>query len=112
MDELISDDFELSADTEKEFMDSLPSGVCPECGKPVYQNPKGRAKKFCSQECRFAWKNKHPHPENWKMVTLICPVCGEEFKARGNGEVKRKYCSRACANHGRAIRSKAGDGDA
>ena len=56
-----------TADTEKEFMDSLPSGFCPECGGPVYQKPKGRRKKFCSEACRFAWKNKHPNPANWKL---------------------------------------------
>jgi MYM-type Zinc finger with FCS sequence motif. len=36
------------------------------------------------------------------MDTLTCPICGREFQAKGYGDVKRKYCSRACANRGRA----------
>ena len=97
-----------TADTEKEFMDSLPSGFCPECGGPVYQKPKGRRKKFCSEACRFAWKNKHPNPANWKSTrTAVCPMCGREFMASREYKSERKYCSIACSNRGRAKRAKA-----
>ena len=41
---------------KREYLDSVPSGLCPECGSPVYQNPRGRHKKFCSDTCRYAWK--------------------------------------------------------
>ncbi len=99
----------LTAKEQEEFLDAVAMGFCPECGKEVVQNPRGRRKKFCSDACRFAWKNKHPRPENWKKVeTFICPVCGREFKDRCYGEVKRKYCSRACANHARAMRAAEG----
>ena len=92
----------LSAEEEKEFEDAVVKGFCPECGKAVYQNPRGRRKKFCSDACRFAWKNKHPKPENWKTVrSKICPVCGREFSYRHQYGLERKYCSRACANRGR-----------
>ena len=93
----------MPGNEQKEFLDAVAMGFCPECGKAVVQNARGRRKKFCSDACRFAWKHKHPKPENWKMITLICPVCGEEFQARGCRDATRKYCSRACANHGRAM---------
>ena len=94
--------------TEQEFMASLPSGVCPECGNPVYQNARGRKKIFCSEACRFAFKNKHPKPENWKSTRkAVCPVCGKEFLAsREYGGMQRKYCSIACSNRGRARKRK------
>ena len=93
----------LSAEEEKEFEDAVVKGFCPECGKAVYQNPRGRRKKFCSDACRFAWKNKHPKPENWKSTrTAVCPVCGKEFLASREYKSKRKYCSHTCANRGRA----------
>lgn len=47
----------------KEFLDAVAVSFCPECGKEVVQNAKGRRKKFCSDECRFIWKKKHPKPE-------------------------------------------------
>lgn len=86
---------------QDEFLDAVAEAFCPECGKAIIQNARGRRKKFCSDACRFTWKNRHPKPENWKMVTLTCQTCGREFQTRGYGEVKRKYCSRACANRGR-----------
>ena len=93
----------LSAEDEKEFEDAVVKGFCPECGKAVYQNPRGRRKKFCSDACRFAWKNKHPKPENWKSTRIaVCPVCGKEFLASREYKNKRKYCSHACANRGRS----------
>jgi endogenous inhibitor of DNA gyrase (YacG/DUF329 family) len=88
---------------KREYLDSVPSGLCPECGSPVYQNPRGRHKKFCSDTCRYAWKNKHPNQANWKSTrTAICPVCGKEFMASREYKTERKYCSHACANKGRA----------
>ena len=58
--------------------------------------------------CRFAWKNKHPKPENWKSTRVaLCPVCGKEFLASREYKSKRKYCSHACANRGRAMEKRA-----
>ena len=88
---------------EKEFMDTLPSGVCPNCGSPVYNKPRGRTKIYCSDACRFEWKNRHPKPENWKSTRkAVCPYCGREFLASREYQGKRIYCSRACANRARA----------
>ena len=100
----------LTENEQEEFLDAVAMGFCPECGKEIVQNLRGRHKKFCSEECRFAWKNKHPKPENWKMEDFICPVCGRKFQSRGYGKIKRKYCSRSCANHGRAMKIIAAEG--
>lgn len=101
----------LSAEEEQEFLAAVAHAFCPECGEPVRQKPRGRKKKFCSEECRFAWKNKHPHPENWKKTRIaVCPVCGKEFFASREYQRKRKYCSRACANRGRALEKKEAEG--
>lgn len=93
---------------EKEFMGTLPSGVCPNCGSPVYKKPRGRNKIYCSDACRFAWKNKHPKPENWKSTRkAVCPYCGREFLASREYQGKRIYCSRACSNRARAEANRA-----
>ena len=96
----------LTEKEREEFLDAVTMGFCPECGKEIIQNPRGRKKKFCSDECRFKWKNRHPNPRNWKMVEFTCPECGRVFQARGYRDVKRKYCSRVCANTGRAKEKK------
>ena len=57
----------LSAEEEKEFEDAVVKGFCPECGKAVYQNPRGRRKKFCSDACRFA-------DELWRRITGISKI--------------------------------------
>ena len=101
----------LTAEEKEEFLDAVAMSFCPECGEEVVQNPKGRRKKFCSEECRFLWKQKHPKPENWKYTVRICPACGKEFNAyREYNGMKRKYCSRSCANHGRAMERRNADG--
>ena len=103
MDQIELAEPDWTSDLEKEFMESLPSGVCVACGKAVYRNPRGRKKRFCSDECRFKWKNKHPQIKNWKSTRVaVCPECGKEFLATREYRVLRKYCSRACANRGRA----------
>ena len=96
----------LTETEEKEFLDAVAVSFCPECGKEVIQNPRGRRKKFCSEACRFSWKNKHQKPGNWKMKTYTCPVCGVSFESKDYGDVKRKYCSRACSNRGRTAERK------
>ncbi len=101
---------EWTAELEKEFMESLPAGFCLECGEAVYQNPRGRRKRFCSEACRYKWKNKHMQIKNWKSARLaVCPQCGKEFFAIKESRRPRKYCSRACANRGRANNSKSED---
>lgn len=100
---------ELYSEKEKdEFLSSVAFRFCPNCGEPIVQKAHGRKKIFCSDKCRFQWKNRHPKPENWKSTrTAICPVCGREFLASREYSRQRKYCSHACANKGRARREVA-----
>lgn len=91
----------------QEFLSTVTERFCPVCGKPIQQNKRGRTKIFCSDECRFLWKHKHPRIQNWKATrTAICPVCGKSFLAVENHKTPRKYCSHACANKGRAMEKR------
>ena len=101
---LEQDDLLMTKDEQQEFLAAIATRFCPQCGGMIIQNPKGRKKLFCSDECRFAWKHKHPRIENWKKTKkLVCPVCGKEYLAYLSENVVRKYCSRACANTGRTV---------
>ena len=100
-----------SAEEEKALFEDVAQAFCPECGQLIRQNPRGRKKKFCSEACRYAWKNKHQKPENWKSTRVaVCPVCGREFFASREYQRQRKYCSRSCANRGRAAEKKTMEG--
>lgn len=93
--------------TAQEYLDAVATGFCPNCGMPVEQPKRGRPKKFCSERCRFQWKNRHPKPENWKSTrTAVCPVCGKEFLAFREYTHRRKFCSRTCANRSRVAERK------
>lgn len=71
--------------------------LCPCCSKPIKQPKRGRARRFCSDECRRKWWNDNPQ-ERKKRDTAIykytCPYCGKSFSCYGNK--KRKYCSHHC----------------
>jgi predicted nucleic acid-binding Zn ribbon protein len=105
LDERKTADPEWMEAVRKEFIDTVPSGLCPQCGSPVYQNPRGRHKRFCSEKCRFAWKNRHPNPANWKSTRIaVCPVCGKEFMARTSAQL---YCSDECRMKGALLKRNA-----
>ncbi len=95
---------ELLTEREKqEFLAAVAMSFCPNCGEAIVQPARGRRKKFCSDTCRFQWKNKHPKRENWKSSRIaVCPICGKAFMASQEYTRQRKYCSRACANRSRA----------
>ena len=81
--------------------------VCPVCGTVFETLGRGRPKRFCSDKCRAYYHHKNPNLENWKTTRIaICPLCGKEFQASREYAHPRKYCSRACANRGRAIERK------
>jgi len=89
----------LSENTVKSFCrrntNAAESSVCPECGKTLTHIPHKRKKRFCSDKCRLAWWKAHPEALKRKAVySFVCAFCGSAFKSYGN--VKRKYCSRAC----------------
>lgn len=71
--------------------------ICPVCKKPIEQNGRGRARRFCSDECRRKWWNDNPQARNKKGTAtyhFTCPHCGKEFSCYGNK--RRKYCSHDC----------------
>lgn len=68
---------------------------CLFCGKAVRQNPKRKAKKFCSDKCRMDWWNAHlDQVERKANYEFVCPVCKKTFTVYGNAN--RKYCSHEC----------------
>lgn len=69
-----------------------PNCKCSVCGKPIYRRPFEikRTKNglvFCGKDCYGKYCQK-PH---------ACPICGESILA----SLKKKYCSRECANRSR-----------
>ncbi|MBO5568104.1 MAG: hypothetical protein J6A79_04110 [Clostridia bacterium] len=97
----------LTVQEKQEFLSAVATRFCPNCGAAIIQPPMGRMKRFCSDGCRFQWKNQHRKPENWKSSRIVvCPVCGKEFLASQEYARKRKYCSHACANRGRTAERK------
>lgn len=68
--------------------------LCACCGKPFVQTPGRKKRRFCCDECRVRWWNSQPDQVKRKaLYHFVCPVCGKEFTAYGNG---RKYCSHPC----------------
>jgi len=75
--------------------------TCLNCGKKFKVKPSEKAKgrgKFCSKKCYGEWQSRNaPRGEKnprYKRVTIICKMCGREFKAPPSAN--RKYCSREC----------------
>lgn len=75
---------------------------CANCGKPLMHKLGSKKKRFCSGKCRLAWWAAHPEAVNRKaLYSFVCPTCKVEFTAYGN--IKRKYCSRACFGLARRV---------
>lgn len=68
---------------------------CIFCGKNLIRTPGKKAKKFCSDICRYQWWNSHLDQVNRKAnYECICMKCGKTFISYGNKN--RKYCSHEC----------------
>ena len=88
----------------EEFLAGCVKKLCPMCGQPIMNKPKGRPRRFCSDSCRRRFWKRHPRAEKWdSFETRVCPVCGRMFFAQRENTRTRKYCSRACANRGRTL---------
>lgn len=71
--------------------------LCACCSKPIKQKNRGRARRFCSEECRRKWWKDNSDKRNKKEEAIYkytCPNCGKEFSSYGNKH--RKYCSHDC----------------
>ena len=67
---------------------------CLQCGAAVEQKEQRKQKKFCSDQCRSAWWKEHPDQiKRTKLISYICPQCGDGFESRNHGRI---YCSRSC----------------
>ena len=67
---------------------------CLQCGIPVEQKDHRKQKKFCSDRCRNDWWKEHPDQiKRTKLISYICPQCGDGFESRNRGRI---YCSRSC----------------
>lgn len=82
-------------DKDISFMRSKQKNKCLYCGAEIHQIPKQKPKKFCSDNCRFAWWNKNRELKNKKaLYTIKCCGCGKEFKSYASKT--RRYCSTHC----------------
>lgn len=71
--------------------------ICTSCKKPIKQKERGRARKFCSDECRRKWWRENPQARKkheTAVYNFTCPHCDKDFSIYGNS--KRKYCSHDC----------------
>ena len=71
--------------------------LCLNCGKLLKQNKRGKARKFCSEECRRTWWKENSDKGNRKETAIYkstCKYCGVEFESYGNKN--RKYCCHEC----------------
>mgnify|MGYP002626074911 CR=1 FL=1 len=81
--------------TPEEKSKALSQQPCKYCGTMILQIPGRKEKKFCSDDCRNSWWNKHlTEVKRKNMTDYICPACGKTFSAYGKRN--RKYCSHEC----------------
>ena len=72
-------------------------GLCPHCKQPIRQKKRGRSKRFCCDDCRYAWWKAHPEISSKNETAhypFTCEYCGKKCMTYGNKN--RKYCSRDC----------------
>ena len=68
---------------------------CENCGEIIYQVKGQKPRKYCSDQCRWAYWRKHNEEINRKAYyTLKCRHCGKVFQVYG--DKGRQYCSRRC----------------
>ena len=55
-------------------------GLCPHCKQPIRQKKRGRSKRFCCDDCRYAWWKAHPEISSKSETALYpytCEYCGK-----------------------------------
>ena len=76
---------------------------CLNCNLKIKSMKGKKAKKFCSDKCRWHWWNTHKDDvKRNAFYTFKCPFCNSEFVAYGNS--KRIYCSVSCIAKNRTKR--------
>ena len=72
-------------------------GLCPQCKQPIRRKKRGRSKRFCCDDCRYAWWKAHPEISSKSETAhypFTCKYCGKKGMTYGNKN--RKYCSHDC----------------
>lgn len=65
--------------------------ICAECGKHEFVAPSRAAKYLCcSVECLGQYNSKRYN----KQVTLVCPICGEEYQCKASKVDHHKTCGK------------------
>ena len=68
---------------------------CAQCGQPITQPEHRKQKRFCSDQCRSKWWNRHRQELSHKSAVItICACCGNRFGSYP--QEHRKYCCHAC----------------
>ena len=75
--------------------DSAELCFCAQCGQPITQQKNRKPKRFCSDECRSRWWNRHRQELSKKTAVITtCAYCGNCFESYP--QEHRKYCCHAC----------------
>lgn len=68
---------------------------CAQCGKQLETALRTKPRRFCSDQCRHGWRNKHrDHMRRKAIYYLSCAYCKSDFESYGNK--RRTYCCHEC----------------
>ena len=68
---------------------------CDNCAGPLVVYPGRKVPRFCCNDCRNQWWNRHAKEANRESMSQYkCPTCGKLFRAYEKRQ--RKYCSHSC----------------
>lgn len=68
---------------------------CAQCGQPITQQGNRKPKRFCSDQCRSLWWNRHRQELSKKTAVITtCACCGNRFESYP--QEHRRYCCHAC----------------
>jgi len=90
---------------------------CRQCAAPFWVVRQHPGQRFCSERCRYAWRNRHRRPStpdtrdqqtirrledtahggDPRTYLRDCPGCGRPFWCRPPGT--RRHCSQLCRQH-------------
>ena len=74
---------------------------CLVCNEPF--KPPRPDSRYCSRACYGKSLRGKPRTALFRRETKVCPVCGKDFEVGGRaGKRGQLYCTKACANRGRA----------
>ena len=77
------------------------NSCCRQCGAPLDQTQRGKAKTFWSDQCRAAFWTEHRDLSRRATAhEQTCEVCGRTFYTYHG-----RYCSRACYGQARSLKA-------